>query len=82
MDRRELEQEVIRIVRKEKDLPPDVDPNVSLAEVGIDSLDSLTILFALEEHFKIAIPDEKARAIASLSDMVRVIEELTAPAHG
>lgn len=81
MQRSELEEVVLRIVRQEKNLPEDVDRTATLRDVGIDSLDALSILFALEEHFKIAIPDEKARAIVTLSDMVDVIADLTSAAN-
>ena len=78
--RSELEQKVLEIVRSQKELPEGADANATLRDVGIDSLDALNILFALEEHFKIAIPDDKARSIQTLGDMVTVIEELTSPA--
>ena len=77
MQRSELEEVVLGIIRQEKNLPEDVDRGATLRDVGIDSLDALSILFALEEHFKIAIPDEKARSIVTLTDMVNVIDDLT-----
>jgi acyl carrier protein len=82
MTRSELEETVLAIVRDQKTLPEHVDPDASLRDAGIDSLDSLSILFALEERFKISIPDELARSISTLGDMVRVIEQLTATPHG
>ena len=42
-------------------------------DAGIDSLDSLTILFAIEEHFKISIPDDEARAAKTFSDLIDII---------
>jgi acyl carrier protein len=82
MTRSELEKTVLEIVRDQKTLPENIDPTASLRDAGIDSLDSLSILFALEERFKISIPDELARSITSLADMVNVIEQLTLPANG
>ena len=49
-----------------------------LADAGIDSLDALTILFAIEEHFRITIPDERARSMTTFGDMVDVVESLVA----
>lgn len=72
--REEIEQQLIEIVRKEKDIPADkLQADAQLAEAGIDSLDSLTILFAIEEHFRISIPDTAARGMKTFGDMVDVV---------
>lgn len=77
MTRDEIEQKLIAIVRQEKNLPEDLlKPETSLAEAGIDSLDSLTILFAIEEQFHISIPDDRARAMHTFGDMIQVVEDL------
>ena len=77
MTRDEIAAKLIEIVRKEKQLPGDKLPlDTPLTEAGIDSLDSLTILFAIEEDFHISIPDDKARAIKTFGDMVDVVEGL------
>ena len=77
MTRAEIEAKLITIVRNEKDVPDDkLSLETPLADAGIDSLDALTILFAIEEEFHISIPDDKARAIKTLGDMVNVVEEL------
>jgi acyl carrier protein len=71
MTRAELQKKLIEIVRKEKDLPDDkLTPETQLADAGIDSLDALTILFAIEEELKISIPDTAARAMKTFGDMV------------
>jgi acyl carrier protein len=78
MNRGEIEQKLIDIVRQEKPgLPADqLTPETALAEAGIDSLDALTILFAIEETFKISIPDDRARAMKTFGDMVDVVVAL------
>jgi acyl carrier protein len=78
MDRKEVEQQIIAIVGEQKRLDGPLDPSTPLAEAGIDSLDALNILFALEEHFQVSIPDDRARSIRTLGDMVSTIEELVA----
>ncbi len=78
MTRDEIQQKLIDIVREEKDIPDDkLTPETVLAEAGVDSLDALTILFAIEEQFHISVPDDKARAIKTFGDMVTVVQELT-----
>jgi acyl carrier protein len=75
--RDEIQQKLIAIVRQEKDVAEELlKPEAALAEAGIDSLDSLTILFAIEEQFRISIPDDRARAMKTFGDMVDMVEEL------
>lgn len=77
MTRDEITTKLIDIVRKEKDLPDDLlKPETSLADAGIDSLDSLTILFGIEEEFHISVPDDRARALKTFGDMIDVVEAL------
>jgi len=75
MTRDEIEKQLIEIVRSEKrDLPEEtLKPETALADAGIDSLDALTILFAIEEQFKISIPDDDARAMKTFGDMVDAV---------
>ena len=78
MTRDEIAAKLVQIVREEKDIPDEqLTPETVLAEAGIDSLDALTILFAIEEEFKISIPDDRAKAIKTFGDMIAVVEELT-----
>ncbi len=74
MTREEIERELAEIVRREKDVPDELlKPETALADAGIDSLDALTILFAVEERFRISIPDDQARAAKTFGDLVEVI---------
>jgi acyl carrier protein len=77
MTRAEIEEKLAAIVRKEKNVADDkLTLETPLADAGIDSLDALTILFAIEEEFHISIPDDRARAIRTFGDMVDSIEAL------
>jgi acyl carrier protein len=77
--RDEIQQKLIAIVRQEKDVAEELlKPETALADAGIDSLDSLTILFAIEEQFRISIPDDRARAMKTFGDMVDMVEDLLA----
>ena len=74
MTRAEMEQKLVEIVRREKHLPIEsLAPDAQLADAGIDSLDALTILFAIEEEFKISIPDDRARAMKTFGDMADTV---------
>ena len=76
MTRAEIEEKLIAIVKQEKNIADELlKPETPLADAGIDSLDSLTILFAIEEHFHISIPDDEARAVRTFDDLITIIEK-------
>lgn len=45
-------------------------------ELGIDSLDGINILFALENEFNINIPDDDAQNIRTVHDAVEGVRKL------
>ncbi len=49
-----------------------------VADFGADSLDSLELVFALEDEFGIEIPDEDAEGCATVADMVKLVNRLLA----
>ncbi len=73
------EEKVIEIITREQHLAPGVvKPESTFAELGIDSLDGVNILFAVEQEFKIDIPDSIAQNMRSVGQVVdaltRVLE--------
>ena len=74
-----VEREVIAAIATAKKIPPDrVALDSTFEELGVDSLDSLTILFALEERFDISIPDEAAREMRAVREVVDGLDRLLA----
>ena len=72
-------QKVIEIIAREQHLDSSkITVDSTFAELGIDSLDGVNILFALEEEFKIDIPDSVAQNMKSVRQVVdsltRVLE--------
>ncbi len=47
-------------------------------ELKMDSLDGLDLFFELEEAFDLTIPDERARSLHTVRDIVGEIEKLLA----
>ena len=45
-------------------------------ELGMDSMDAVNILFALEEKFDITIPDDQAKQIRNIREMVEGVQKL------
>ena len=68
-----IEQKVLRIVSQRKPVRP-VRLRSSLDhELGLDSLDVVNIILALEQSFHITIPDEVP--LATVSDFVTYVAE-------
>jgi len=83
MNRDEIVDRIVSLIHEQKTLPQgSITGDAALSEAGIDSLDALSILFSLEETFKIKISDEQARSIKTLDDMVAIVESLLQPATG
>lgn len=75
----DVAEKVVEIITREQHLQPGtVTIDSTFAELGIDSLDGVNVLFALEEEFKIDIPDAVAQNMKSVRQVVdsltRVIE--------
>ncbi|MFH1779323.1 MAG: acyl carrier protein [Candidatus Omnitrophota bacterium] len=46
-------------------------------DLGADSLDTVELVMALEENFKIEIPDEDAEKMSNVGQAIKYIEEKT-----
>lgn len=67
----ELTQDVIAVIAREQRLPVDsISPDATFEELKIDSLDGVNIVFALEEKYNLTIPDEVAREMKSIRQVV------------
>jgi len=74
-----LAQRVIAVISKTQHLDAaKITLDSSFEELGIDSLDGVNILFALENELDISIPDEAAKQIRSVRDTVAGVEKLLA----
>ena len=73
----DLTDRVIGIIAETQHLDREkVTIDSSFADLNIDSLDGMQILFALENEFDISIPDEAAREIRGVRQMVDGIRQL------
>ena len=73
----EVAEKVLAVIAQIKRLPAEsVALDSSFEELGIDSLDGMNILFELENEFDINIPDEQARSIHSVREMVEGVKKL------
>ena len=73
----QLTQRVLSVIAATQRISPEtVTIDKSFQELGIDSMDGINILFALENEFDITIPDEQAKQIRSTREMVEGIAKL------
>jgi acyl carrier protein len=74
-------EKVIATLASVKRVPVEgIKLDTNLQEMGIDSLDVFTLLFELENTFKISIPDDDVRSIRTVNDIVDGIKKILAAA--
>ena len=72
-------QRVLKVIATSKRIPLEtVTIDSDFQQLGIDSMDAVEILFALENEFDVTIPDEEARAVRSIRDMCDGVDRLVA----
>ena len=75
----ELTQRVLTTIATSKRIPAEtVTIESEFQQLGIDSMDAVEILFALENEFDISIPDEEVRNVRNVRQMVEGVEKLVA----
>ena len=74
----ELVTRVLAIIAEtQRKKPEEVKIDSTFEELGIDSMDGVNIIFALESEFDISVPDEEVKTIKSIQDMVDGVRRLT-----
>jgi acyl carrier protein len=76
-DENQIESKVKDIIVEQLGVNADqVAPEAKFIEdLGADSLDTVELIMALEEEFKIEVPDEEAEKLVSVGDVINYIEE-------
>jgi acyl carrier protein len=71
--------QVIAVIARMQKIPSDsVTLDRTFEDLKIDSLDGINLMFEVENEFGIEIPDEEAKQIRSVRQMVEGIEKLLA----
>jgi acyl carrier protein len=79
----DLIQRVLKVIATSKRIPLEtVTIESDFEQLGIDSMDAVEILFALENEFDISIPDEEVRSVRSVRNMCEGVERLLAAKPG
>jgi len=75
----ELIQRVLKVIATSKRIPlQTVTIESDFQQLGIDSMDAVEILFALENEFDISIPDDEVRSVRNVLQMCEGVEKLIA----
>lgn len=75
----DIERKVVEVVARRKKLDPSrISMDSTFADLGIDSLDGIEILFTIEDSFDITIPDEVARRMKSVREVVEGLHDIMA----
>jgi acyl carrier protein len=75
----ELIQRVLKVIATSKRIPLEtVTIDSEFLQIGIDSMDAVEILFALENEFDISIPDDDVRSVRNVRQMCQGVEKLLA----
>ena len=75
----ELIQRVLKVIATSKRIPlQTVMIESDFQQLGIDSMDAVEILFALENEFDISIPDDDVRNVRNIRQMCEGVEKLVA----
>ncbi len=73
-----LTDKVLAILAHVKRISPDsISLDTPLQDLGLDSLDTIVLLSELEDQFKISIPDDRARSIRTVRDVVEGVKILS-----
>ncbi len=73
----DLIQRVLKVIASSKRLPPEtVTIDSEFVDLGIDSMDAVEILFALENEFDINIPDDDVRNVRNVRQMCEGVDKL------
>jgi acyl carrier protein len=75
----ELIQRVLKTIATAKRIPLEtVTIESDFQQLGIDSMDAVEILFAMENEFDISIPDDEVRNVRNIRQMCEGVEKLLA----
>jgi acyl carrier protein len=77
MSDEELTARVLAIIAEtQRRKPEEVTIDSTFEELGIDSMDGVNIVFALESEFNINVPDEEVKTIRSIRDILAGVRKL------
>ncbi|WP_263416547.1 acyl carrier protein [Terriglobus albidus] len=74
-----IQQRCIELIAAAKKVPPEtLSPASTFKEIGLDSLDKVTLAFDVEEAYDIAIPESALATVHTIGAMAAAIQQAVA----
>jgi acyl carrier protein len=74
-----ITEKVLDLIASVKRVPREkLTPDSTFAELGMDSLDAINLIFEIENEFDISVPDEAAKSITGVRDLVEKLQQIIA----
>jgi len=75
----DITEKVLDLIASTKRIPREqVSVTSTFAELGLDSLDAINLVFEIESTFNISVPDAVANSITSVPQVVEELRKLLA----
>lgn len=79
MEPDDIERQIIELIAKRKKLDPSaVTLDTAFADIGVDSLDAIELVFTFEDTFNISVPDEAVQQVKTVRDVVDAVRMVVA----
>lgn len=76
LPKEEIEARILNMLRGyDKVNQSNLTASSSFKDLGLDSLDTVEVVMAIEEEFSIEIPDQQADEILSVGDAIQYIQQ-------
>ena len=73
----DIETAIIKAISTQKQLDSNsITADSVLQDLGVSSLDAITIVYEIEEQFGISVPNDQLEGLKTVSDIVSKIEKL------
>lgn len=70
---------VVEVIAKHKNIDPKtIVPDARLADLGISSLDAITVVYEIEERFGVEVPNESLEQLRTVRDIIAGMQRLIA----
>lgn len=71
-----IEERVIKILSQQLGIDNDIiHPEKTIQDLGVDSLDCVEIMIAMEENFNIVFDDEEGKKLITVKDIIDLIDK-------
>ena len=72
----EVVLEIIEAGEPDNITPPQVTKEMELVDLGIDSLDLISLLIVLESQYEVTVPNSNISSLITVDDLVTQVREL------